>query len=418
MKARLASHMGSAFLLSLYGEEELEQQRRRYLAALDAFEARFGARDVLILSAPGRTELAGNHTDHQHGRVMAASLTLDILCIASPREDDHVTLLSEGHGETVLELDDLTPAESERGSTTALIRGMAAGVVSFCVPLTGFDAYVTGTLPSGCGFSSSAAFALLMGTLFCALAGDELPATEIAKLAQRAENLWFGKPCGLMDQYACALGGVAELDLVNPSSPKLSSLSFDFEAHGYVLCAVTVGSSHGDLTADYAAIPAEMGMVAEEFGMKVLRFVDREEFEEKLPELGAKLPERAILRARHFFEENARVPRMAEALARGDMETYRREMLASGESSRYQLQNIVPSGRPQEQALARALDKSAELLGQRGAWRVHGGGFGGSIQALMPSELFPAYSRAMDGLFGVGSTRLLRVRQQGCIIYQ
>ena len=418
MRERIASSEGTAFLTSLYGEEELALQRTRYLAALDAFEGRFGARDVLLLSAPGRTELSGNHTDHQHGRVLAASLRVDTLCVAAKREDYHVNLVSEGHRDTVLELEDLTPEEKEYGRSTALVRGMAAGISPYGIPLSGFDAYTTSRVPSGGGFSSSAAFEVLLGTLFCALGDDSLPPMEIAKLGQMAENIWFGKPCGLMDQCACALGGVSALDFTDPANPVAQSIPFDFGEYGYALCAVSVGSSHADLTADYAAIPGEMGMVAQEFGMKVLRFVEREEFEARLPELTKKLPPRAILRAKHYFDENERVPRMVEALQKGDLETYRREMMASGESSYHQLQNIVPDSKPDELSLAKALEKSAELLGDKGAWRVHGGGFGGSMQALMPTELFENYRREMDALFGEGATRLLRVRSRGAVIFE
>ena len=418
MRERISSWSGTAFLTSLYGADELELQRSRYLGALAAFEQRFGQRDVLLLSAPGRTELSGNHTDHQHGRVLAASLTLDTLCVCAKRDDYRVNLVSEGHRDTVLDLEDLTPELTEYGRSSALVRGMAAGVASFGIPLYGFDAYTTSRVPSGGGFSSSAAFEVLLGTLFCALGDDSLPAMEIAKLGQRAENVWFGKPCGLMDQCACALGGVAALDFADPGNPVASSIPFDFEAHGYALCAVSVGSSHADLTADYAAIPGEMGMVAQEFGMNVLRFVEREEFEAKLPQLEAKLPPRAILRAKHFFDENERVPRMVAALERGDVESYRAEMMASGESSYHQLQNVVPDAKPDELALAEALAKSAELLGDRGAWRVHGGGFGGSMQALMPVELFEGYRKAMDALFGEGATKLLRIRSRGAVIFQ
>ncbi len=418
LRKRLSSPEGSAFLSSLYGAEELEKQRTRYLNALSAFEKRFGEREVLLLSAPGRTELSGNHTDHQHGRVLAASLTVDTLCVAARRDDYHVTLVSQGHRDTILDLEDLTPEAAEQGRSSALVRGMAAGVSPYGIPLSGFDAYTTSAVPSGGGFSSSAAFEVLLGTLFCALAGDSIPPIEIAKLGQRAENVWFGKPCGLMDQCACALGGVTALDFQDPANPKTQSIPFDFGAHGYALCAVSVGSSHADLTADYAAIPGEMGLVAQEFGMKVLRFVEREEFEARLPELEKKLPQRAILRAKHFFDENERVPRMVEALQRGDVESYRREMLASGESSRYQLQNIIPDGKSDELALAHALDRSAELLGDRGAWRVHGGGFGGSMQALMPVELFEDYRKGMDALCGAGATQLLRVRSRGAVIFE
>ena len=417
LKNQLCSAEGSEFLTALYGSADLSAQRERYLAALDAFSARFGERDVLMISAPGRTELSGNHTDHQQGCVLAASLSVDTLCVASPREDTQVTVLSEGFGETVLDLSDVTPDPAEAGTTAALIRGMAAGVAPLGVIVTGFDAYITSNVPAGGGFSSSASFEVLMGSLFCTLDSFPLPPLTIAKLGQKAENVWFGKPCGLMDQCACALGGVAMLDFANPSDPKAESVPFDFGEYGYVLAAVSVGSSHADLTDEYASIPAEMGMVAKEFGWHVLRFVDRSEFEAQRDALAAKLPERALLRAEHFFDDNERVPRMVADLRAGDVEAYRREMLASGNSSREHLQNIIPDSHPEERRLADALDKSAELLGERGAWRVHGGGFGGSLQALMPVELWEGYRAAMDELCGAGAAQQLRIRPVGCAVF-
>lgn len=415
--ARIRSAEGDAFLTALYGEDELELQRQRYLRALAAFEARFGQREVIVLSVPGRTEICGSHTDHQQGRVLAGSITLDTLCVASPRDDLQVNLVSEGHRDTVLELEDLTPEESEQGRASALVRGVAAGIASSGIPLWGFDAYTTSRIPSGGGFSSSAAFEVLLGTLFCALGDDMLSVPELARIAQQAENVWYGKPCGLMDQYACALGGVAALDFRNLFRPEVEMIDFEFEEHGYALCAVELGASHSDLTADFAAIPAEMGMVAQRFGLRVLRFVEQEEFEEKLPLLERELPARAILRARHFFDENERVLRMAEALRQGDMDACRREMLASGESSRRLLQNIVPDSKPDELALVRALERSAELLGERGAWRVHGGGFGGSMQALLPLDMLEDYRREMDALFGSGAVKQLRIRPRGPVIF-
>ena len=417
LKQQLSSPAGDKFLSTLYGAKESREQRERYLAALAAFEGRFGDRQALIVSAPGRTELAGNHTDHQHGCVLCAALTVDTLCVVSPREDTAVTILSEGYGETELDLADVTPEAAEAGSTAALVRGMAAGVAPFGVMVCGFDAYVTSGIPAGGGFSSSASFEVLMGAVFCALGDETLPPLTVAKLGQRTENVWFGKPCGLMDQSACALGGVVMLDFRDPTNPGAETVNFDFGDHGWALAAVSVGSSHADLTEEYAAIPGEMGLVAEEFGMKVLRFVDREEFEQRRGELAEKLPPRALLRAEHYFDENERVSRMAEALRRGDVETYRREMLASGRSSRERLQNIIPDSHPEERRLAEALDRSAELLGEEGAWRVHGGGFGGSIQALMPMEKWEGYRAAMNAVYGAGAAQLLHIRPCGAAVF-
>ena len=417
LKNLICTAEGSEFLSALYGIADLSAQRERYLRALDAFAARFGERSAMLVTAPGRSELSGNHTDHQQGCVLAASLSVDTLCVVSPREDTLITVLSEGFGETVLDVCDVTPDPAEAGTTAALIRGMAAGVGPMGVIVSGFDAYVTSDVPAGGGFSSSASFEVLMGSVFCALDGFPLSPLTIAKLGQKAENVWFGKPCGLMDQCACALGGVAMLDFANPSDPKAESVPFDFGEYGYVLAAVSVGSSHADLTDEYAAIPAEMGMVAKEFGWHVLRFVERKEYEERRTELAEKLPARALQRAEHFFDENERVPRMVAALKAGDVETYRREMLASGNSSRYLLQNIVPDSHPEEHRLADALDLSAELLDGVGAWRVHGGGFGGSLQALMPEEKWESYRETMDERYGAGAAVRLRIRPVGSAVF-
>ena len=415
LEHKISSGEADGFFRRLYGDAE--QPRIRYRALLSAFRERFGERQAFFVSAPGRTELSGNHTDHQHGCVLCAALTVDTLCLLSPRQDEGVCVLSEGYGETTLCLSSLAMLASEQGSTAALIRGMAAEMAAHGIPVTGFDACVCSDVPAGGGFSSSASFEILMGAVFCALAGRTLPPLELAKSAQRTENRYFGKPCGLMDQSACALGGVSMLDFADPAAPVAETVPFDFKAHGLVLAAVSVGSSHADLTADYAAIPGEMALVAHAFGKEVLRQVDEADFLKRRAELSQTLPRRALLRAEHYYAEEARVPLMEAALRRGDTERYRALMLESGESSRTLLQNIIPDSRPTETRLADALERCRALLGDRGAWRVHGGGFGGSLLALLPRPLWDEFRTAMDAVYGPGATQELTIRNQGAAVW-
>ncbi|MBQ2896339.1 MAG: galactokinase [Oscillospiraceae bacterium] len=385
-------------------------ERERCISLCADFTKHFGAWPEKLFSVPGRTELGGNHTDHQHGRVLCAAITRDTLAAVRRRQDGVIRVVSRGVGEAEISLARLAPRPEERHTMAALLRGVAGALAERGYTLGGFDAYLTSNVPIGSGFSSSAAFSVLLGAVMNELynGGAASPLT-IAKAAQQAERDWYGKPCGLMDQCACALGGVSLLDFLDPTDPAAESLPFDFSEHGFVLAAVKLPDDHADLTADYAAIPADMRAAAKSCGAEVLRYVNREKWENT----AATLAERVRERAEHFFEENERVPQMAAALRSADMEGYRQLMLASGRSSRHKLKNIVPPSKPEARLLEEGLDLAETLLGERGAWRVHGGGFGGSLLALMPAADWPAFQTAMDARFGIGAAQKLQLRRQG-----
>lgn len=402
-------------LETLYGEAPA-LARTRYLSVLDAFKARYGDADTVILSAPGRTELAGNHTDHQNGNVLCAAVTMDTLAVVSPRADSLVRIHSQGFGDIALQLDALDARAEEAGTSEAIVRGIAANFRRRGYRVGGLDAVVTSNVPAGGGLSSSAAFEILLAAAFSHLYNsDALQPLTLAIIGQAAERDYFGKPCGLLDQAASACGGITRIDFADPASPAVERLRFDFRDSGYVLCAVDTRTSHADLTDDYAAIPAEMRSVAAFFGRTVLREVDSEVFfnAKENGSLSSVLPARSILRAEHFFEENARVDVMAEALRRGDIAQYMELMNASGRSSREKLQNVIPSLHPEMRSMAEALDRAGALLQGKGAWRIHGGGFAGCIQCLVPTADFPAFRSAMDGYYGNGACREMRIRPCG-----
>ncbi|MBE6968904.1 MAG: galactokinase [Ruminococcaceae bacterium] len=385
-------------------------ERERCESLCEAFFARFAAEPERLFSVPGRTELGGNHTDHQHGRVLCAALSLDTLAAVRRRDDKVIRIVSEGVGEAEIDLSTLEPKDSERFTMAALLRGVAGALASLGYVPGGYDAYIRSNVPVGSGFSSSASFSVLLGAVQSELYhGAALSPLQLAQTAQRAERDWYGKPCGLMDQCACAFGGVSVIDFFDAEKPETESLPFDFTAYGYVLSAVKIPDDHADLTADYAAIGADMRFAAQSCGEEYLRYVNREKWKLAAPGLSEAVRERA----EHFFAENERVPQMAEALRAGDMESYRQLMLASGNSSRYKLKNIVPASRPEARLLEDGLDLAERLLKERGAWRVHGGGFGGSLLALMPAGDWPAFQRAMDERFGPGAAKRLQLRRQG-----
>ena len=355
---------------------------------------------------PGRTELAGNHTDHQKGRVMAAAVDIGITAEAEPNGGDLIRIYSEGYAPVQVDLSRLWPEESEAGTSTALVRGMAGILSEKTGPLHGFDAHLKSDLRPGGGLSSSAAFSVLVGYMIAHFAdGGQLAPEELARAAQKAENRWFGKPCGLMDQMACAVGGGIYIDF---SDNRLIRLSCGFEELGCVLCLTETGGSHAGADAAYAAITTDMSAVAAQFGERFLGKVRRSDFDEQWPQ---HTDDPQWMRARHFFDETWRVSAMADALGLRDAERYMELMNESGRSSETLLRNImIPScGR----GLARGLSLSASVLEGRGAWRVHGGGFAGCVQALMPEELFPVYRETMNGVFGPGSCTRIRIRQRG-----
>ncbi len=374
----------------------------------------FGDAEPSVWSAPGRTELGGNHTDHQHGRVLAAAVDMDMLAAAAPNGERLVRVKSEGYEMFTLSLDELAPVEAEQGTTAALVRGVCAQAVERGYAVGGFNAYVSSRVMQGSGLSSSAAFEVLIGAvvngLFC---GDSLTATDLAIMGQKAENLWFGKPCGLMDQMASAWGGVIEIDFADPSAPTVTPVDFDFASTGHRLCMVDLRSDHANLTAEYAAIPEELCKVSAFFGKEVLREVDEEEFSAAIHALRREAGDRAVLRAMHVFEENRRVPEEAAALRDGDFECFLALVRASGLSSWLYLQNVVVSGAVRDQAAALALALCRKVLGARGACRIHGGGFGGTVQAFVPDDLLEPFRTQIEAAFGAGSCHVMQIRPAG-----
>ena len=390
-----------------------QPQDERYGKLADAFRAKFGREPEVFVSAPGRTEVVGNHTDHQNGKVLAASVNLDTLAAVAPREDSVVTLYSEGYDQPfVVDIAQDQPVEAEKETTFSLIRGVAAGLRRQGCVVRGFDACVTSTVFKGSGLSSSAAFEVMLVGAFDALYnGWTIDPKLNARISKYAENVFFGKPSGLLDQSASAVGGLVTMDFsVDPAS--VEALSYDFGKRGYAVCVVSVGGEHGNLTAEYAAIPAEMRAVARELGAELLCEITPEQLMAALPKLKNRVPDRAILRAFHFVDETRRVEDAVAALRADDLAAFFRAVIQSGESSWKLLQNLhVESSSNQEMPLA--LEMSRRMLSGRGAWRIHGGGFAGTILAFVPNDLLETYRAAMDGVFGEKATTVLAIRPEG-----
>lgn len=414
------SQEGAERLASLYGRDEntLAAQRVRYAKLIERHEVRFGRADgdICFFSAPGRTEIGGNHTDHNLGRVLAAAVNLDTVAAVTKSADGVIVVDSEGYRPITVDTADLSVREDELGTTAALIRGVAARMTELGYKVGGFHAAVTSNVLRGSGLSSSAAFEVLMAAILDGLYnGWVLDAKERAQIAQRAENLHFGKPCGLMDQMASSVGGLVTIDFKDPT-PVVEALPYDFKAKGYSLVVVNTGGDHGDLTDDYAAIPAEMKAVAAQFGRKVLREIDPAEMEAAIPKLRGKVSDRAILRALHFYDDNARVPMQVAALRQDDLGAFLSLVIESGESSWKLLQNVY--ARPLEEQMALALELSRRVLKGSGAWRVHGGGFAGTIQAFVPDSLLDAYVKKLEASFGVGTCTVLSIRPEGAVMME
>ena len=392
-----------------------KDQTARYSELADAFRAQFGREPELFVSAPGRTEVVGNHTDHNRGRVLAASVNLDTVAAVAPRKDGVVTLYSAGYDKPfVVDVSDLDVRESEKETTFALIRGVAARLKELGYKIGGFDASVTSTVFKGSGLSSSAAFEVMLVAAFDALYnGWTIDAKLNARISQYAENVYFGKPSGLLDQSASAVGGLVTIDF-GPDEAVVEALNYDFGAKGYAVCVVSAGGEHGNLTADYAAIPAEMKAVAAAMGVDVLAKVSTEQIEDAIPTLKGKVTDRAILRALHFVDETQRVADAVDALRRDDLTAFFRAVIASGESSWKLLQNLhVAASDNQEMPLA--LEMSRRMLEGRGAWRIHGGGFAGTILAFVPFDMVDAYAARMDAVFGEHATTVLAIRPEGVV---
>ncbi|MCI5923180.1 MAG: galactokinase family protein [Oscillospiraceae bacterium] len=404
-------------LLRIYHQDQLESQRARYAGLAGTFAAQFHEnRAPMFFSAPGRTELAGNHTDHQHGRVLAGAVTLDAVAAALPCKEHAITLHSAGYSPVCISIDDLKIHPEEKNTTAALLRGMAAGFQNRGAAIGGAVISVASDVLSGSGLSSSACFEVLIGCIFNELFfGGACTAEEIAQIGQYAENVYFGKPSGLMDQTACAVGGCVAIDFKNPEYPVIEPVGFSPAQSGYALVIIDSGADHADLTEDYASIPQEMKKAAAVFGKTVLRDVDPALLFTNSKKIRQASGDRAFLRAVHFFNENERVLSMTNALRQRDIPAFLAGVRASGASSWELLQNIYSDRTPQKQALAVALTAAEHALSGEGAVRVHGGGFAGTIQAYVPFSLLPAFISFMEQTLFTGCCHVLDIRQEGCL---
>ena len=383
--------------------------------ALDAgFLSAFGGVPERYFSAPGRTEIGGNHTDHQRGRVLAGAVNLDTVAAVRVNGTNTIRIQSKGYPMSVVDLTQLTPVESEINSTPALIRGVAARFAQMGCEVKGFDAYCESTVLPGSGLSSSAAYEVLIGTIVNHMFFDgKVSQPEIAMIGQYAENVFFGKPCGLMDQMASAVGNLVTIDFFDKDHPVIEPVDFDFAACGHALCIIDSGADHADLTDEYAAIPGEIKAVAAYFGKEVLTQIAEADFFAAIPELRKVCGDRAVMRAVHFYQENARVPRQVAALKAGDFDTFLQLVKQSGYSSYMYLQNVIPAGYKQHQDVAVALALCEHYLNGRGAYRVHGGGFAGTVQAFVPLDILDAFVAGMDAVLGEGACHVLSIRPQG-----
>lgn len=391
------------------------KQRDRYVELLNTFGELFGFdRDVNIVSAPGRTEVCGNHTDHNNGKVLAASINLDAIAVVAKNDDNIIRVKSQGHRMNLVDLDELTPDENKFGDSTALVQGVAAGVKELGFEVKGFDACTTSDVMGGSGLSSSAAFEVLLGSILSYVYNDgKISSVDIAKISQTAENKFFGKPCGLLDQMASSVGTFVNIDFKSVKEPVVKKVDFDFSQSGYSLCIVDTHGNHSDLTDDYAAVRGEMESVAKAMGKSVLREISYEDFFCAIPELTSKVNDRAILRAIHFFNENKRVDKAVQCLESNDFEGFKQVIIESGRSSYMLNQNVYSPKNPTEQKLSLALAISEEILKGKGAWRVHGGGFAGTIQAFVPNDILETYKTKIEAVFGEGSCYVLIIRPVG-----
>lgn len=423
MKQCIAAGEYDAAFAKLYADDTavIQAQRTRYIQAVERFEKYFGAgREVRLYSAPGRTEIGGNHTDHNNGVVMAAGVNLDIIAVVAKNDKNVVHFHSHGFGRTdSIDLSICTPVAAETGHSASLIRGVAVGILNKGGQVGGFDAYSTSDVLRGSGLSSSAAFEVIIGAIFRGEynGGSEelLSQVELAKIGQYAENVFFDKPSGLMDQTACAVGNAITIDFKDPTDPIVTKEKFDLASHGYALCISDTKGSHADLTPDYAAIRSEMESVAACFGKKVLREVEEADVYANLPMLREKCGDRAVVRAIHFFNDCRRAAQLCDAVRRDDFDCFLRLLNEGGHSSFEYNQNAYSIKHPQQQGISVGLAVSQHVLNGRGACRLQGGGFAGTIQAFVPVDLLEAYCAAIDATFGPGSCHVLSVRNYGAV---
>ena len=390
----------------------LTQQEKKVLD--DGFQAAFGTQPQRYFSAPGRTEIGGNHTDHQRGRVLAAAVNLDTRAAVRVNGTRTIRILSKGYPMSQVDLDQLEPVAAEINSTPALIRGVVARFVQMGCQVSGFDAYCESTVLPGSGLSSSAAYEVLIGAIVNGLFFDgKATQPELAMIGQYAENVFFGKPCGLMDQMASAVGNLVTIDFFDKENPVIEPVNFDFAACGHALCIIDSQASHADLTDEYAAIPGELKSICAHFGKEVLTQIPEADFFAAIPQLRKTCGDRAVMRAIHFYQENARVPQQVVALKNGNFETFLALVKESGHSSYMYLQNVIPAGYKEHQDVAISLALCEHYLNGRGAYRVHGGGFAGTVQAFVPFDILESFRAGLDAVLGQGACHVLSIRPQG-----
>lgn len=390
----------------------LTQQEKKVLD--DGFQAAFGTQPQRYFSAPGRTEIGGNHTDHQRGCVLAAAVNLDTRAAVRVNGIRTIRILSKGYPMSQVDLDQLEPVAAEINSTPALIRGVVARFVQMGCQVSGFDAYCESTVLPGSGLSSSAAYEVLIGAIVNGLFfGGKATQPELAMIGQYAENVFFGKPCGLMDQMASAVGNLVTIDFFDKENPVIEPVNFDFAACGHALCIIDSQASHADLTDEYAAIPGELKSICAHFGKEVLTQIPEADFFAAIPQLRKTCGDRAVMRAIHFYQENARVPQQVAALKGGDFETFLALVKESGHSSYMYLQNVIPAGYKEHQDVAISLALCEHYLNGRGAYRVHGGGFAGTVQAFVPFDILESFRAGLDAVLGQGACHVLSIRPQG-----
>ncbi len=402
----------------LYPQSAAAPARERWFALLDKYSSLHGddARPMLF-STPGRTEIGGNHTDHQHGCVLAGSVDLDMIAAAAPNGDRVIRLASEGFPQQIVRLDGaLDPDPAEHNDSRALVKGIAAQFRRRGYSVTGFNACLSSNVLKGSGLSSSAAFEVMVGSVMNHLfAGGQVSPVEVCAIGRYAENHYFGKPCGLMDQLACCVGGVLFIDFQNIDNPEIRKVPSDFRSRGYALCIIDSGADHAAMTDEYSPIPGEMRAVAECFGKEYLRDVDKSQLLLWLPAARKKAGDRAVMRALHFFADSQRTVDEARALAAGDMDAFLKLVNESGRSSHMYLQNVFPLGSAANQAVGLALALCDEFLGGRGAFRVHGGGFAGTVQAFVPLDMLDGFTEDIERVLGAGRCHALAVRQAGSV---
>ena len=416
-KQELSDGVHAARLASLYccAPAETASEAARYAAVLDGLEKTFGSHaEADLYSAPGRTEIGGNHTDHQHGRVLAGSVNIDMIAAAAPNDKNQLRVQSEGYDLCVIDLNDLEARKEEENTTASLLRGECAAFTQRGAKLAGLDVYISSNVPKGSGVSSSAAFEVLIGVILndCFMT-EKVSPIAIAQIGQWAENVYFGKPCGLMDQMASSVGNIITIDFASPAKPVVEPVAVDFSKAGLALCILDSGADHADLTDEYAAIPAECRAVAAVCGGEVLRDVPFETFLAKLPECRRQCGDRAVLRAFHVYADNDRVAKQVAALHDGDFGTFLSLVNESGCSSWEYLQNVIPAGYKEHQEVGVTIAAAKHLLGDKGAVRVHGGGFAGTVQAFVPVEMLDEFKAGMEAILGEGRCHVLSIRPEG-----